>query len=190
MLEKNITYTDYNGETVTEKFCFSLNKAELIEMELTTQDGVREQMTRLLAEDDKAEILKIFKKVLLDSIGRRSEDGRLFIKNDKIREEFEASPAFGDMLVEFYSNENAMADFLVAIVPSDLAEAVAKGVETVELPDGTKDTVATEKAKTWDQYTRQELVEMSSEDFNKLYDSVKGPKPAPLMSVAMQRKQS
>ena len=37
MLKKTITYTDYNGSERTEDFYFNLSKAEIMEMELSSQ---------------------------------------------------------------------------------------------------------------------------------------------------------
>lgn len=40
MLEKVITYTDYDGNERKEKFYFNLTKAELTEMELSMREGL------------------------------------------------------------------------------------------------------------------------------------------------------
>ena len=40
MLKRNITYEDFDGNTVTEAFYFNLSKAELMEMEFTRAGGL------------------------------------------------------------------------------------------------------------------------------------------------------
>ena len=41
MLKKTITYVDYNGTERTEDFYFNLTKAEILEMELSTEGGMQ-----------------------------------------------------------------------------------------------------------------------------------------------------
>lgn len=195
MLKKTMTYEDFNGEKVTEDFYFALSKAELIEMEMTAgQDGYAALLTRIIAEDDKAEILKTFRSIILKSVGRRSEDGRRFIKNDEIREEFEQTNAFSDLLVEFYSRADAAAEFVAGIVPSDMAETVQKAVADgritdLQLPDGSTETVQEEKLKTWQDFSRNQLVAMPNDQFEQLTGHLKMQEmPRELLSVAMQRR--
>lgn len=190
MLKKTMTYRDYNDETVTEDFYFSLSKAELIEMEMVAGDGgLAPMLAKLIAEDDKAEILKTFKEIILGAVGQRSDDGRRFVKNQQIRDEFEQTPAFSDMLVEFYTKADEAARFVSGIVPSDLKAAVDEAIDTVELPDGSKDEVKEEVPKTWEDFTRKELVEMPDDEYRKLLGGIKVQQmPRPLLAVDMQRK--
>jgi hypothetical protein len=188
MLKKTMTYTDYNGESVTEDFYFALNKAELIEMEMKAgEGGVSAMLGKILAEDDREEILNQFRQLILMSIGRRSEDGRRFIKNQEIQDEFTQTPAFGDLLVEFYTQADAAAKFVTAIVPSDMAETVEKAVAEAEAAEKSE---VTPPQKTWEDFTRQQLLEMPDEEFKGLTKDMKPfNMPQPLLAVAMQRKQ-
>jgi len=40
MLKKSITYSDLDGNSVTDDFYFNLSKSELVEMELSEKDGL------------------------------------------------------------------------------------------------------------------------------------------------------
>ena len=50
MFKYEIPYTDYNGVERKETCYFNLSKAELMEMELSTQAGVEEMIRVLIAE--------------------------------------------------------------------------------------------------------------------------------------------
>ena len=49
MLKKTISYTDYDGNQRTEDFYFNLSKAEITEMELSMEGGMRAYIQRIIA---------------------------------------------------------------------------------------------------------------------------------------------
>lgn len=164
MLKKTITFEDLDGNEITEDFYFNLSKAELIEMELSAEGGLRESLQRLIKTRDGAKIIAEFKRIVLASYGVRSEDNRRFIKNDQLREEFAATDAYSKLFMELALDDGAAATFINAVIPSDLGEEVARvtsGAVTVELPQE-------EEPRKFEDYTEAELLEMSQEDFEKL----------------------
>ena len=122
MLKKNVTYTDYNGNERTEDFYFNLTKAEIMEMELSTSGGLAEMIQRVVASQDSPTIVKIFKDLVLKSYGQKSLDGKRFIKNDQLREEFEQTEAYSIIFMELATDADAAAKFVNGIVPADLAQ--------------------------------------------------------------------
>lgn len=84
MLKKTISYTDYDGNKREEDFYFNLNKAELAEMELSTTGGIQNYINRIVAAQDTATLVKIFKELILKAYGQKSLDGKRFIKNDEL----------------------------------------------------------------------------------------------------------
>ena len=73
MLKKTITYTDYNDVERTEDFYFNLNKAEIMEMELSVSGGLTTMIKRVVAAQEAPEIIKVFKDLILKSYGVKSE---------------------------------------------------------------------------------------------------------------------
>ena len=126
MIKKTITYTDYNGVERTEDFHFNLTKAEIMEMEMSTSGGLAEMVNRVVAAKDAPTIIKVFKDLILKSYGVKSDDGRRFIKNDKIREEFEQTEAFSILFMELATDADAGAAFVNGIIPADMAKQVAQ----------------------------------------------------------------
>ena len=121
MLKKSVEYIDYNGNERKEDHYFNLNKAEIMEMELSTSGGLAEMIQRVVASQDTPTIVKIFKDLVLRSYGQKSLDGKRFIKNDQLREEFEQTEAYSIIFMELATDADAAAKFVNGIVPADLA---------------------------------------------------------------------
>lgn len=118
MLVKKIKYTDYNGVEKEEEFYFNLNKAELMELELGTAGGFGENIKKIVDSKDNAAILNTFKKLVLAAYGVKSEDGKRFIKSDKLREEFQQTEAYSELFMELATNADAASAFFNGIVPN------------------------------------------------------------------------
>lgn len=136
MLKKTITYTDFNGEKVSEDFYFNLSKAEIAEMELSHRGGFSAYLQQIIETEDGAQIIAAFKRILTTSVGQRSEDGRRFIKNEEITNDFLQSEAYSELFMELVTDGNKAAEFIQAIVPADMAEAVADGSKLAAVPEG------------------------------------------------------
>ena len=126
MITKTITYEDYNGVSRTEKFSFHLNKAELMEMELGTTGGLAEMMQKIVDAKEIPAIVKVFKELLLKAYGVKSDDGKRFIKNDQLREEFSQTEAYSQLFMELSTDAEAAAAFVNGIMPADLAAQAAQ----------------------------------------------------------------
>ena len=133
MFKYECKYTDYNGQDRTEQLYFNLSKAELMEMELSTQAGVEEMIRMMIATNDNAKIVQTFKDLILKSYGIKSEDGRRFIKSQELREAFEQSEAYSEFFMAMLANEDGLQTrFINGVingtkVPTmDEKEAIAK----------------------------------------------------------------
>lgn len=118
MLKKTITYTDFNGNERTEDFFFNFTDAELTQYNFSFKGGIEKKLEDIIASENMQEILEIFKDLILLSYGVKSEDGKRFIKNDQLREEFSQTAAFSDLYMELLDDTKA-AEFINGIVPSD-----------------------------------------------------------------------
>lgn len=118
MLKKAITYTDYDGNTTTEDFYFNLTKAELIELELSEEGGLEYTIKKISATRDSKKVLELFKTIILKAYGEKSADGRRFIKNDKLREEFSQTEAYSELFTELATDADAAAAFFNGIIPA------------------------------------------------------------------------
>ncbi len=148
MYKKIIKYQDFNGVDREEPFYFNLSKAELMEMELSTQAGVEEMIKMLIATKDNAKIVQIFKELILKSYGIKSEDGTRFIKTQELREAFEQSNAYSEFFIELISNTDEQVRFINSVISGvnmpemNEADAIAKlkemGYDTTRIEESLK----------------------------------------------------
>lgn len=119
MFKKTIEYTDYNGEKRKEDFYFNLNKAELMEMQLSQNGGLQNHLMRIIKTKDTPELVKMFKDIILMAYGEKSPDGKKFMKSEEIRRDFECSEAYSELFMELATNSDSAAEFVNALLPSD-----------------------------------------------------------------------
>ena len=117
MLVKKVSYTDYKGVKREEELYFNLSKAEVAEMELSHKGGLSAKINRIVATEDGEEIIRLFKELIIKSYGVVSDDGKRFIKNDQLREEFLQTEAYSELFMELASDADAASAFVNGIIP-------------------------------------------------------------------------
>jgi hypothetical protein len=163
VLKKTLTYEDFNGETVSEDFFFHLSKAELVELELSHDGGLSESLKKIIASEDGKNIIAEFKNIILTAYGKRSDDGRRFIKSQALRDEFESTEAYSTLFMELVTNADAAVEFVNGIIPAGLTEEAAKlaGIDPATTP-----IIAVVSEPTI--ISRKDVEEMSQEELDKL----------------------
>lgn len=121
MIKKRIKYIDYDGNERTEDHYFNLSKAELTEMEVSHKGGLTKVIDRIIEEQDAKKMIEIFKDLVLKSYGKKSLDGRKFIKNDELRDDFSQTEAYVNIFMELATDSKSAAEFVSGIMPSDIA---------------------------------------------------------------------
>lgn len=170
MLKKTITYEDFNGDQVSEEFFFHLSKAELVELEMSHEGGLSESLKRIVDAEDNKRIIAEFKNIILSSYGKRSEDGRRFIKNQTLREEFESSEAYSTLFMELITDTNAAVEFINGVIPAGMAEEAAKITSEMDLKANTEPTVRVLQKEEPTVISKTDLMSMSYEDTLTLRD--------------------
>lgn len=131
MITKEIIYTDYNGQERTEKYQFNFTKAELTEMELSVNGGLSAMMERIKETDDRPELMRIFKDLILKAYGVKSADGKRFVKSDELRTEFSQTEAYSELYMELVTNTESAITFFNGLIPNDIKAA---GDKVVQMP--------------------------------------------------------
>lgn len=126
MLKKTITYVDYDGVERTEDFWFNLTKAELAILNLSESGGIQKKFEKISQTQDTPAVVKVFQDIVKLAYGEKSPDGRRFIKDPKLFEEFSQTEAYSQLIIEMLSDPQAAADFAAGIIPRDLADEVKK----------------------------------------------------------------
>lgn len=122
MLKKTVKYTDYNGDDREEVLYFSLNRAELLRMNMVKHGGFSKYMEKLIEERDPEKLTQMFEMFILNSYGIKSEDGTRFVKNPQVLADFQNSAAYAQIFYELATDLNEFANFILGIVPDDIAK--------------------------------------------------------------------
>ena len=122
MVKETMTYVDYNGGERTEDFYFNLTEAEVMEMEMSTSGGLAEYIQRIVAAQDAPAIIKCFKDLILLAYGQKSLDGKRFVKNQQLRDEFSQTEAYSQMFMKLATDADAAAKFVNGIMPANMAQ--------------------------------------------------------------------
>lgn len=125
MIKQDITYTNFEGEQETETLYFHLNKVELMEMQVSEKRGLAQYITDIQKAENNKEIFRLFKEIVLRAYGERSEDGKKFIKNERLREEFEGSLAYEELMVKLVTETDFAVKFVNGIMPAGMADQIA-----------------------------------------------------------------
>lgn len=123
MLKQSITYTDYNGVTQTEDFMFNLSKAEIMELEASYKGGIEGHIAAIVALRDASAMFEFISAIVKKSYGRKSPDGRRFIKNKEELDEFVQSEAYSELLISLLTFDadgkpENLNKFIKGIIPA------------------------------------------------------------------------
>lgn len=117
MIKRTIEYVDYNGNKQVEDFYFDMSAAELTEYQWSEDEGMNKKLEAIIKAEKPSELIKYFKDIVLMSVGKKSEDGKRFIKNQDVIDEFVQSPAYSILFMELATDEKAAAAFINGIIP-------------------------------------------------------------------------
>ena len=141
MFSREFEYIGYDGKPKKDTYWFNLTEAELYEIDLSSIHGFTGEMNKLLKEERTKEIVEAFKGIILGAVGTVSADGRKFIKNDEVREDFYRSKAYSQLFVELVSSGEKVAEFLKGAIPDEIRvkmEESEKEQEAASEADGGK----------------------------------------------------
>lgn len=124
MIKETRTYVDYDDVERTEDFYFNLSKAELLEMQASESGGLDKYIERITKEQDMKKIIAFFKELVLMAYGKKSDDGKRFIKSEEISKEFSETEAYSDLFMELATDADKAAKFVNGLIPKDLAAEV------------------------------------------------------------------
>lgn len=133
MLKKTIKFVDFDGNEREESHYFNLTKAELTEMELSTNGGLTKMIEKIVETRDGSRIIAIFKDLILKSYGEKSLDGRRFVKSKELSEEFSQTGAYDALFMELATDADKASDFIKGIIPADIDMSQAQIPENLKV---------------------------------------------------------
>lgn len=117
MYKKSITYTDYNGNERTEGFYFNMSQSEAVKLNAKYPGGITEAMTEAVQSQDGQKIIDFFEELVAVSYGKKTPDGRRFIKSQEVLDEFRQCPAYDIFFMELVTNSEEASNFFNGIIP-------------------------------------------------------------------------
>jgi hypothetical protein len=133
MLKRDITYEDFNGDTVTDTVYFNLSKPELMELQVEHKEGFAGMIQQIVKAEDTKALIKEFKSLILMSYGVKSPDGKRFTKSDELREDFSHTGAFQALFMELATDDKVAMQFVQGVLPRDMVVDFQKAVEAPEV---------------------------------------------------------
>ena len=116
MLKQRVKYEGFDGEIVEEDLYFNLTRMDLIELnDRYESKDMAAYMDKIVKEKNVKELYKVLKDIVLMAYGVKSEDGKRFIKNQTVKDEFAESLAFAQLIEDFHETDTAMSDFITGI---------------------------------------------------------------------------
>lgn len=150
MVKKTVTYLDFDGKEVTKDFYFNLSKMEFRVLDRKIPGGLQNMIDQIMKEKDEDRLIDLLDILILESYGEKAEDGR-FVKEDRtgrrLSSFFKISEAWDVLFMNLVSNEKELHEFLMGIVPKDVAEKAAEESSKMEgtLTPATSNVVPMEK---------------------------------------------
>lgn len=111
MIKKDITYTDMDGNEITEAFYFHLFSPEIVRIEASYGLDIKEYVKRLQVDGDLKGMVDFFEKIVLTAYGKRTNAGKSFVKDPAITKEFEYSQAYAELFEELLTDNSAAQNF-------------------------------------------------------------------------------
>ena len=121
MLKQQVTYEDFDGNTQTETLYFNLNRMELISFQKRYgSENMENYINKLIEEKQIEPMYDLLNDFVLTAYGIKSEDGKRFIKNDQIREEFKQSLAYEALIEDFHDDSRKVLENFIAGVTAHI----------------------------------------------------------------------
>lgn len=144
MLEKTITYNDYNGVERTETFYFNLNKSELTKLDYSKAGGLTEWINRAVQAQDGKTIIDVFETIIAVAYGVKSPDGKTLKKSQDLLDEFKSTNAYDQLFMEIVTDAEKAAKFILDCLPPDVRSEAVKQEKIKKNLSGIKEVTSAE----------------------------------------------
>ena len=118
MYKKTIKYVDFNGAEREEDFYFHMTKAEIVKLEFSEKGGLKATLQAISETNDSKKLLELVERIVRMSYGRRSVDGKDFIKKPEYVDAFLSSEAYSNLFIDFIKDPKFGAEFINGIIKS------------------------------------------------------------------------
>lgn len=116
MIKKTIAYTDFNGNPQKTVAYFNFNKLEVLKLAAKHGMDIEEYAKKVAETGDIAKMLGFLEEIILGAYGKKSADGKSFVKSAEDRQAFENSNEYAELFDQLLSNPEETKRFAQGIV--------------------------------------------------------------------------
>lgn len=121
MLKQKVKYEDFDGNIQDETLYFNLSRMELVALQgRYGKEDMAKYIEKLIEDKDLEKMYELLNDIVLTAYGVRSEDGKRFIKNEQIREEFLQSLAYEALIEDFHDETRKVLENFVTGITSHI----------------------------------------------------------------------
>ena len=147
MFSREFEFTDFRGNKKKATYWFSLEKDEMLRMELGNYGGLEHTMKRLMKEEKPDQVLDMLENIVLSAVGEISPNGESFYKSEKISQDFKQTKVCHDLLFELMSNEEALRNFILGAIPAEVSSQILEKENEEKAEDNVVKLPASEEGK-------------------------------------------
>lgn len=130
MIKKTISYVDFNGTQRNDDYYFHLSVPEATRFAARFgEQGWEAGIKSIVDSGNLTEVLDLFEDIILTSYGQKSPDGRTFVKNKEMRDNFSNSEAYAQLFEELVMSADAMTQFAKGVGMSTAQQLASKAAE-------------------------------------------------------------
>ena len=112
MFKHTVEYNDFNGNARKEELYFHLSLPEVTRLEAELNGkSLEDHIQELTTNKDLKNLLEFLEKMILNSYGQKTSDGKSFHKSKAIRDEFEYSQAYAEIFEQLLTNPELSKKF-------------------------------------------------------------------------------
>lgn len=116
MFKHTVAYNDFNGTERKEDLYFHLSLPEVTRIEAEIGKPISEYTQELSTNMDMKNLLDFLEKIILNSYGQKTSDGKSFHKSKSLRDEFEYSQAYAEVFEQLLTNPELAKKFGEGVV--------------------------------------------------------------------------
>lgn len=121
MLKQKVKYEDFDGNIQDETLYFNLSRMELVALQgRYGKEDMAKYIEKLIEDKNLEKMYELLNDIVLTAYGIRSEDGKRFVKNDQIREEFVQSLAYEALIEDFHDETRKVLENFVTGITSHI----------------------------------------------------------------------
>ena len=116
MFKHTVEYKDFNGNDRKDELYFHLSLPEVTRLEAELNGkSLEDHIKELTTNKDLKSLLDFLERMILNSYGQKTSDGKSFFKSKAIRDEFEYSQAYAEVFEQLLVNPELAKKFGSAV---------------------------------------------------------------------------